>query len=249
MTWAYPGWRGIVYAQAATEKQLANYGLTAYARMPLLRAAEVDRSYYEPLSAQAYRHYAAQVPSPISVSWLRRTKIAPWRVIPCMRAMGRSGGLDNLCFSMLAMRSMSCAPFRMDSTTSSGGFCFSFRRKTCESHDSSPGACTRFCVAARRHPVRHRAAQRRAAHAGLRCCAGRHGRRPLPQCVDGHAKRKRASTSSAQANTSSAGGAGCYVRRNRLPTRVHATRRSTAWSQRTSCDVRDSRLVARAHMQ
>jgi uncharacterized protein YecE (DUF72 family) len=63
MTWSYPGWKGIVYAQGGSEKQLANHGLTAYAQLPLLRAAEIDRAYYEPLPADAYRGYAAQVPA------------------------------------------------------------------------------------------------------------------------------------------------------------------------------------------
>jgi uncharacterized protein YecE (DUF72 family) len=62
MTWSYPGWAGVVYARPHNEKQLAAYGLTAYARHPLLRAVEIDRSYYEPLSAEAFDHYASQVP-------------------------------------------------------------------------------------------------------------------------------------------------------------------------------------------
>lgn len=62
MSWSYPGWTGVVYQRPASEKQLAAYGLTAYARQPLLRAAEIDRSYYEPLPAEVFRAYAAQVP-------------------------------------------------------------------------------------------------------------------------------------------------------------------------------------------
>jgi uncharacterized protein YecE (DUF72 family) len=62
MTWSYPGWHGVVYARPHDDRELAAYGLTAYAKQPLLRAAEIDRSYYEPLSARAYRDYAEQVP-------------------------------------------------------------------------------------------------------------------------------------------------------------------------------------------
>ncbi len=62
MTWSYAGWKGVVYAASASEKQLARHGLTAYARHPLLRMAEIDRTYYEPISAAAFRAYAEQVP-------------------------------------------------------------------------------------------------------------------------------------------------------------------------------------------
>ena len=62
MSWSYPGWTGVVYERQSSEKQLAAHGLTAYARQPLLRAAEIDRSYYEPLPAEVYRGYAEQVP-------------------------------------------------------------------------------------------------------------------------------------------------------------------------------------------
>lgn len=63
MSWSYPGWTGVVYERSSSEKQLAAHGLTAYARQPLLRAAEIDRSYYEPLPAEVYRGYAEQVPA------------------------------------------------------------------------------------------------------------------------------------------------------------------------------------------
>jgi uncharacterized protein YecE (DUF72 family) len=62
MTWAYPGWKGVVYAPGVADKLLAAYGLTAYAKHPLLRSAEIDRTYYEPLSSDAFRELAAQVP-------------------------------------------------------------------------------------------------------------------------------------------------------------------------------------------
>ncbi|MET0343198.1 MAG: DUF72 domain-containing protein [Polyangiales bacterium] len=62
MTWSYPGWAGHVYADALSDKQLAAHGLTAYAQHPLLRLVEIDRTYYEPLSADAFATYAAQVP-------------------------------------------------------------------------------------------------------------------------------------------------------------------------------------------
>ncbi|HVZ71372.1 MAG TPA: DUF72 domain-containing protein [Polyangia bacterium] len=62
MSWSYPGWRGIVYAAEAASKTLAPHGLTAYARHPLFRTVEIDRTYYEPLPADDMAAYAAQVP-------------------------------------------------------------------------------------------------------------------------------------------------------------------------------------------
>lgn len=62
MTWSYRGWVGHVYARDTSESDLARYGLTAYAQHPLLRMAELDRTYYEPLAPEVYAAYAAQVP-------------------------------------------------------------------------------------------------------------------------------------------------------------------------------------------
>ena len=63
MSWSYPAWQNLLYGAKYSAKVLADRGLTAYARHPLLRGAEIDRSYYEPLSAEVYRGYAAQVPA------------------------------------------------------------------------------------------------------------------------------------------------------------------------------------------
>lgn len=62
MTWSYPGWHGVVYKRPHAERELAALGLTAYSKQPLLRVAEIDRSYYEPLPAAVYRQFAQQVP-------------------------------------------------------------------------------------------------------------------------------------------------------------------------------------------
>jgi uncharacterized protein YecE (DUF72 family) len=62
MSWAYPGWRGLVYALDAPGKALSAHGLPAYARHPLFRTVEIDRTYYEPLPADVLARYAAQVP-------------------------------------------------------------------------------------------------------------------------------------------------------------------------------------------
>ncbi len=61
-SWHFPGWRGIVWADAVSPGDLSRYGLAAYAQHPLLGAVEVDRSFYAPLSARQYEMYARQVP-------------------------------------------------------------------------------------------------------------------------------------------------------------------------------------------
>lgn len=63
MSWAYPGWRGLVYGPDVAAAALAQHGLGAYAKHPLLGAVEIDRSYYEPLSVELLRGYAEQVPA------------------------------------------------------------------------------------------------------------------------------------------------------------------------------------------
>ncbi len=61
-SWSFPGWQRIVYGGEYDEARLARDGLPAYARHPLLRTVGIDRSFYQPLSAQQYAAYARQVP-------------------------------------------------------------------------------------------------------------------------------------------------------------------------------------------
>ncbi|HEY3252661.1 MAG TPA: DUF72 domain-containing protein [Polyangiaceae bacterium] len=62
MSWSFEGWRGLVYAHDAESKLLADVGLTAYGRHPLLGTVEVDRSFYDPLPERYFNQIAAQVP-------------------------------------------------------------------------------------------------------------------------------------------------------------------------------------------
>jgi uncharacterized protein YecE (DUF72 family) len=62
MSWSFAGWRGIIYGQDAEPKLLAEAGLTAYGKHPLLRAVEIDRSFYEPLPAAYFEQVQRQVP-------------------------------------------------------------------------------------------------------------------------------------------------------------------------------------------
>lgn len=61
-SWSFPGWAGLVWAGRAPAEVLSRDGLPAYARHPLLRAAGIDRTFYAPLSADAFAAHAAQVP-------------------------------------------------------------------------------------------------------------------------------------------------------------------------------------------
>ncbi|MDX2199240.1 MAG: DUF72 domain-containing protein [Phycisphaerae bacterium] len=61
-SWSFPGWAGIVYADAASEKDLAREGLRAYAKHPLLRAVGIDKAYYAPVSEAEFRRLAEQTP-------------------------------------------------------------------------------------------------------------------------------------------------------------------------------------------
>jgi uncharacterized protein YecE (DUF72 family) len=61
-SWAFPGWHGIVYSAKETPSDLARNGLLEYARHPLLRTVEIDRSYYAPIPPEDLRRYAEQLP-------------------------------------------------------------------------------------------------------------------------------------------------------------------------------------------
>ena len=62
MSWSFPGWRGLVYGDSADPKLLAEAGLTAYSKHPLLGTVEIDRSFYEPLPARYFEEVSEQVP-------------------------------------------------------------------------------------------------------------------------------------------------------------------------------------------
>ncbi len=62
MSWSFAGWRGVVYGENVSPKLLAESGLTAYAKHPLLRTVEIDRSFYDPLPASYFVGASRQVP-------------------------------------------------------------------------------------------------------------------------------------------------------------------------------------------
>jgi uncharacterized protein YecE (DUF72 family) len=102
-SWAYPGWRGIVFGDRAPAAALASEGLAAYASWPLARTVGLDRAFYATPSADEYRALAALVPPAF-----RFTVKADQRVTrPDMGADGstlgstvalRAAGVANPCF-------------------------------------------------------------------------------------------------------------------------------------------------------
>lgn len=62
-SWSFPGWKGIVFEGTHSATRLAREGLAAYAAHPLLRAVGIDRTFYAPIPASAFRAYAEQVPA------------------------------------------------------------------------------------------------------------------------------------------------------------------------------------------
>lgn len=61
MSWSFAGWRGLVYGDSADPKLLADAGLTAYSKHPLLGTVEIDRTFYEPLPARFFEALREQV--------------------------------------------------------------------------------------------------------------------------------------------------------------------------------------------
>ena len=62
-SWSFPTWSGLVYAEVYEGQTLAHDGLRAYAQHPLLRSVGIDRTFYAPITASEFRHYAEQVPA------------------------------------------------------------------------------------------------------------------------------------------------------------------------------------------
>lgn len=94
-SWAFAGWRGLIYAEDAAERSLARDGLRAYAANPLLRSVGIDRTFYGPLSATAFAAYAEQVPD--DFRFIVKAPLAcvtPWLRVPGAVPRQNPGFLD-----------------------------------------------------------------------------------------------------------------------------------------------------------
>ena len=90
-SWSFPTWRGLVYADDYTPAALAHDGLEAYAQYPLLRSVGIDRTFYAPIPAAEFAHYARQVPA----SFRFMVKAPAQCVSPWLRAEGGRHSTDN----------------------------------------------------------------------------------------------------------------------------------------------------------
>jgi uncharacterized protein YecE (DUF72 family) len=61
-SWSFPGWGNLVWDREATPGALARAGLAAYAAHPLFRTVGLDRTYYAPMTREAFAALAAQAP-------------------------------------------------------------------------------------------------------------------------------------------------------------------------------------------
>lgn len=110
-SWSFPGWGPhLVYGNAtASAKALAERGLEAYAKHPLLRTVGIDRTYYAPMRAEEWSSYRAQVSDdfvPTTKVWsgvtaaLTREGLSnedfldPKRFLETMWEPARAGGFD-----------------------------------------------------------------------------------------------------------------------------------------------------------
>jgi hypothetical protein len=62
-SWAYPGWRGMIFGARAAANALARDGLAAYAAWPLFGTVGLDRAFYSTPSVSEYEALASLVPA------------------------------------------------------------------------------------------------------------------------------------------------------------------------------------------
>ncbi len=96
-SWSFPGWQGIVYADGFSTTKLAREGLRAYAEHPLLRSVGVDRTYYAPIDADAFRAYAEQTPEHFRFL-VKAHDVCTLPRFPDQPRYGKAGGEKNELF-------------------------------------------------------------------------------------------------------------------------------------------------------
>lgn len=132
-TWAYEGWRGLVYRQPYPKgrfKQdcLAEYAQYHYRGRPLFRTVGDDRAFYRPPAADELRHYAAQLPDGFDICskvWEEIT--IP--VYPVHPRYGQRAGRPNPRFlDATAFTEEVLTPYREAFQGHTGPFIFEFQR-------------------------------------------------------------------------------------------------------------------------
>lgn len=102
-SWAYPGWRGLVYAPRAPAQSLARDGLAAYAAWPPVRTVGLDRAFYASPSIEEYRALAELVPPDFRFTVKAeqrcvRPDLGPDGTTFGSTSANRGAGIGNPCF-------------------------------------------------------------------------------------------------------------------------------------------------------
>lgn len=94
-SWSFPGWgRGLVYDRELVAPTLARTGLPAYAAHPLFRTVGLDRTFYAPMTREAFGALAAQVP-PAFRFLVKALETATLAVFPRHARYGLQAGMPN----------------------------------------------------------------------------------------------------------------------------------------------------------
>jgi uncharacterized protein YecE (DUF72 family) len=109
-SWSFPGWRGLVYDREVSAQTLARHGLRAYGAHPLLRTVGLDRTYYAPMTQEAFAQLAAQAPADFRFV-VKALETATVAVFPKHPRYGSEAGRRNSRFlDPIAVRETLLAP-------------------------------------------------------------------------------------------------------------------------------------------
>ena len=132
-SWAYEGWRGLVYQRTYPKSRfsqdtLAEYAIYGSDGIPLFRTVGIDHSFYRPASAMQLAHYASQVPDDFRFC----SKVWEEITIPAYAHLPRYGvkaGKPNPRFlDAGAFRDLVWAPAQESLGSKLGPFIFEFQR-------------------------------------------------------------------------------------------------------------------------
>ncbi|MEW6542128.1 MAG: DUF72 domain-containing protein [Nitrospirota bacterium] len=132
-SWAYEGWKGLVYRKPYSKSRfaqdcLAEYAAYEYQGRRLFRTVGLDHSFYRPPTHDQLAHYAAQVPSDFHVC----PKVWEEITIPAYANLPRYGpkaGMNNPRFLDAAVcEELVLAPTLQSLGDRTGPFIFEFQR-------------------------------------------------------------------------------------------------------------------------
>ena len=152
-SWAFPGWRGLVYDRRYPASRLAQEGLAAYARHPLFRAAGIDRTHYQPLTADELAAYAASVPADFRfvVKAHDAVTLARWPDLP--RFGAQRGGANPSFLNPAYTAEQVVAPFVEGLGDKGGALLFQFAPQEMGSPARFAKRLARFLTALPRGPL------------------------------------------------------------------------------------------------